>query len=71
MVRGCLQQWLLSLASPIVVMTDVVIPWMSGRQLAIVHHGVIESGVAFLQKPINHDSLLRKVRTVLEARRDS
>ena len=32
----------------------------------IVHHGVLEKGVSFIQKPFSVDSLLRKVKEILD-----
>ena len=35
---------------------------------AIVHHGVLEPGVSFLQKPITPQALTSKLREVIESK---
>jgi CheY-like chemotaxis protein len=71
------------------LLTDVVMPGLSGRELAdqlsgqrpgirvlymsgypgdaVVQHGTLPAGSAFLQKPFSPDGLARKVRDVLDA----
>jgi CheY-like chemotaxis protein len=48
---------------------DLKILFVSGyTENSIVHHGILASGIAFLQKPYLPATLARKVRDVLDSR---
>lgn len=70
------------------LVTDVIMPRMTGKQLAdriallrpemkvlfmsgytddsIVHHGIVDAGIAFIQKPLSKGAFLQKIREVLD-----
>jgi DNA-binding response OmpR family regulator len=49
---------------------DLRVLFMSGYAADVIaHHGVLEAGVSFIQKPLVFEALARRVRALLEERK--
>jgi len=56
----------------VVIHPEMKVLYMSGyTDDAIVHHGVLDKGVNYIQKPFTFDGLARKVQEVLDVKTES
>lgn len=67
--EGCIPQWHTARATDCLKAAhpDLRIIYMSGYTSdTIVHHGVLRDGIDFIEKPFSEESLMRKLREVLD-----